>query len=118
MRDSYTNDYLAIRSSRALEQMQYIVQEGSDIGPSAKGRKHDDFVFSLAFAHRAWLEWVRPDMIATNYSYERAQLDDARRISGDRPGFIAGVVGQWFDNKEKARLEVARDPWSVQRGFK
>ncbi len=118
MRDSYTNYYLAIRSSRALEQMQYIVQEGSDIGPSAKGRKHDDFVFSLAFAHRAWLEWVRPDMIATNYSYERAQLDDARRISGDRPGFIAGVVGQWFDNKEKARLEVARDPWSVQRGFK
>ncbi len=117
-RDSYTNDYLVIRSSRALEQMQYIVQEGSDIGPSAKGRKHDDFVFSLAFAHRAWLEWVRPEMIATNYSYEIASRDDQQRMHGERPGFVAGIVGNWFEDKTKERLEAERNPWAVQRGFK
>jgi len=118
MRDSYINSYLIIRSSRALEQMQYIVQEGAEIGPSAKGRKHDDFVFSLAFAHRAWLEWVRPDMISMNYSYENATIDDRRRMTEGRPGFVAGVVGQWFENKEKERLEAIRNPWAVQRGFK
>jgi hypothetical protein len=118
LRDTYTNDFLVIRSSRALEQMQYIVQEGSDIGPSAKGRKHDDFVFSLAFAHRAWLEWVRPDMISTNYSYERATADDHQRRTQGRPGFVAGVVSQFFEDKSKERLEAERNPWAVERGFK
>jgi hypothetical protein len=118
LRDSYTNGLCYTPSSRALEQMQYIVQEGAEIGPAAKGRKHDDFVFSLAFAHRAWLDWVRPDMIADNYTYEAAMKDDIARRSQDRPGFVAGLVGQWFDTKNKQRLEAADNPWARSRGLR
>lgn len=118
LRDSYTNGVIEMRSLRCLEQMQYIQQDGADIGPSAKGRHHDDFVFSLAFAHRAWLDWVRPSMIADNYTYASAQADDQQRATAQRPGFVAGLVGQWFDNKAKARLEAADNPWARERGLR
>lgn len=118
LRDSYTNGLIEARSSRALEQMQYIVQDGAEIGPAAKGRRHDDFVFSLAFAHRAWLEWIRPDMIADNYSYERALVDDEQRRTQTRPGFVAGLVGQWFDNQSTNRRQAADNPWARSRGLK
>lgn len=117
-RDSYVNGLLLIKSSRLLEQMQYIVQEGADIGPGAKGRKHDDYVFSFALAHRAWLEWVRPDMIGSNYTYESSLLDDERRRTAGRPSFVAGLVGQWFDQKRFDRQTATESPWSRERGFK
>ena len=118
LRDSYINGLLIIRSVRVLEQMQYIVQDGSEIGPEAKGRKHDDFVFALALAHRAWLDWIRPDMIADGYTYEVAMRDDETRRRGERPGIVAGIVGQWFQNKEQERTQRADNPWALQRGLR
>lgn len=118
LRDSYINHMLVLKSSRILEQMQYIVQEGAEIGPGAKGRKHDDFVFSFALAHRAWLDWVRPTMIEENYTYERATLDDERRRTEGRPGFVAGLVGEWFKSKNQERQQAGENPWARERGLR
>jgi hypothetical protein len=57
-------------------------------------------------------------MISTNYSYERATADDHQRRTQGRPGFVAGVVSQFFEDKSKERLEAERNPWAVERGFK
>lgn len=119
LRDNYINELLLVKSTRALEQMKYIIQDGPDIGPASKGRKKDDFVFSLAFAHRAWLDWVRPDMVASNYTYAYGQQDDADQRSGHRPSMISGIVGQWFEDRDKDRSRVAADldPWASKRGL-
>lgn len=116
-RDSYTNGLVVIRSSRCLEQMQYIVQDGSDIGPAAKGRKHDDFVFGSVFAHRAWLEWVRPGMIEENYNHERAYEEDMRILKGERPSPVAGIIGSFFKSQEQKRREAENMPWNRERGI-
>jgi hypothetical protein len=118
-RDSYINGLVDLRSLRCLKQMQYIVQEGSEIGPGAKGRNHDDFVFSLAFAHRAWQDWVRPTLIEEGYSLGFATADDMVRKSGARPSPVASVVAHFFADKEKARQEgPAIDVWFRERGLR
>ena len=118
IRDSYINEALVIRSVNVLEQMQYVVQDGNDIGPAAKGRSHDDFVFASAFAHRAWLEWIRPSMIQENYTYAEAMKQDALQLAGIQPSPIAGLVGHWFDAKAKERAEAGNNGWASVRGFK
>lgn len=119
LRDSYITDLLDIRSLRALKQMKLVTQEGADIGAGAKGRNHDDFVFSLAFAHRAWQDWVRPNMIAEGYTYAFAQTEDEARRAGRRPTIVGAVVANWFADKDRQRLEDEdADPWSRERGFR
>jgi hypothetical protein len=117
-RDSFINDLIFMRSLRALKQMQYIVQEGAEIGPGAKGRNHDDFVFSLAFAHRAWQDWVRPELIAEGYTYAFARHDDAVRREGRTPSPVASIVSHFFADKERERQEGPPiDQWRRLRGL-
>lgn len=119
LRDSYITDLLDIRSLRALQQMKKVTQEGADIGAGAKGRNHDDFVFSLAFAHRAWQDWVRADLISEGYTYAYAQADDETRRAGRRPAPVGAIVAHWFNDKDKERDEgTIDDRWSRERGFR
>lgn len=118
LRDSYTNGNVGIRSAQCLEQMQFIVQDGADIGPAAKGRKHDDFVFSTAYAHRAWLEWIRPEMISTNQTYAQVCADEKRMAEGKRPDAVKSVVTQFFVNQAEARKDAENNAWHLQRGLR
>lgn len=118
VRDSYMTGKLDILSVRALQQMQDITQDGSEIGPSAKGRKHDDFVFSLTFAHRAWLDWVRPQMISEGYTYEVGQRTDVDRRNTARPSPVSALVQNFFADKEKERRDGADNTWARQRGLR
>lgn len=118
LRDSYVNGLLWIKSLRCLKQMQFIVQEGADIGPGAKGRNHDDFVFAKAFAHRAWIDWVRQGLIDEGYTWAAAQTDDAIRKSGARPSPVASIVQHFFADKERQRREgEERHEWYRERGL-
>jgi hypothetical protein len=118
LRDSYINHALWIKSLRCLKQMQFVVQEGADIGPGAKGRNHDDYVFSLAFAHRAWQDWVRQDLIDLGYTWARAQQDDLDRKTGRPPNAVASIVANFFANKERDRTEgPPEQAWYRERGL-
>jgi hypothetical protein len=68
MRDAYILDALVVNSIPLLKEMQTVVQDGGEI--SASGTNKDDRVFAAALAIKAWIDWVRPDMMARRASFE------------------------------------------------
>jgi hypothetical protein len=86
-----------------LEEMERVVQEGSEI--RAEGRAHDDRVFAAALATHAWITWVRAGMIGENQTYQR--VVDEERISKDQPSasMIGRVITNFFSEQREKRLE-------------
>ncbi len=105
LRDSYTLRQLRVRSVPLLEEMQRVVQSGSEI--KGEGRSKDDRVFASALACKAWIEWVRPSMIAENLTYDNVTETD--RIAAETPGatMIGRVVTDFFKQMEDRRESVA-----------
>ena len=101
LRDTYAVGALDIYSVPLLEEMERVVQEGSEI--KAEGRAHDDRVFASALAVHAWIQWVRAGMIGTNQTYERVMEEE--RLAQDTPtaSLIGRVVGNFFAAAEEAR---------------
>lgn len=105
LRDTYTLRMLRVRSIPLLEEMERVVQNGSEI--KGEGRSKDDRVFASALACKAWIEWIRPAMIANGQTYE--SVTEVDRISAETPGatMIGRVVSQFFQDQESRREAVA-----------
>jgi hypothetical protein len=103
LRDTYAVNHLDLFSVPLLEEMERVVQEGSEI--RAEGRAHDDRVFASALAIHAWITWVRAGMISTNQTYEKVVEEE--RLSKESPvvNLIGRVVQDFFVKAEEARNE-------------
>jgi len=103
MRDNYVLRMLRIRSVPLLEEMERIVQDGSEI--QAEGRAKDDRAFATALAVTAWIDWVRGGMIATGQVYDK--VCEEERIAQDQPQatMIGRVVSQFFRDAEQHRSD-------------
>jgi len=103
LRDTYAVNHLDVFSVPLLEEMERVVQEGSEI--RAEGRAHDDRVFAAALATHAWITWVRAGMIGTNQTYER--VTEEERINKDAPSasMIGRVITSFFQEQHEKRLE-------------
>jgi len=113
MRDNYVLRMLAVRSIPLLEEMERIVQEGSEI--QAEGRAKDDRAFATALAVTAWIDWVRGGLIANGQTYER--VIEEERIAQDTPqaSMIGRVVGDFFRQAEQDRSD--REEFAAWRGI-
>ncbi len=103
LRDTYAVNHLDIFSVPLLEEMERVVQEGSEI--RAEGRAHDDRVFASALAVHAWITWVRASMISTDQRYDK--VIEEERISKEAPAatMIGRVVSSFFQEKHEERME-------------
>ena len=101
MRDNYVLRMLRVRSVPLLEEMERIVQDGSEI--QAEGRAKDDRAFATALAVTAWIDWVRGGMIGSGQTYDRVVEEE--RISRDQPQatMIGRVVNDFFRQAEQQR---------------
>jgi len=109
LRDSYNLSQLRVRSIPLLEEMQHTVQDGGNI--EAYGRNHDDRVFASALATKAWVDWVRGNMIEGNYTYERVTEGERlmlERVEGDGANMVNYCVSEFFKQIEERR-EAIRD---------
>jgi hypothetical protein len=115
-RNAYHLGTLIVRSGPLVEEMEGTVQDGGDIG--APGRGKDDRVFAAAFAHHAWMEWVRPEMTETNQTFDaviKLELDDMSK----RPrGFVDNIITAFFADKDKARAEQEWKDFHAGRKFR
>ena len=115
MRDNYTLRMLSIRSIPLLEEMERIVQDGSEI--QAEGRAKDDRAFATALAVTAWIDWVRGGLIANQQTYDRVVEEE--RLAKDQPqaSLIGRIVGDFFHENENARLEAEEArAWGIVDG--
>jgi hypothetical protein len=107
LRDTYAVNHLDIYSIPLLEEMERVVQEGSEI--RAEGRAHDDRVFASALAVHAWITWVRAGMISTAQTFDK--VSEEERVARDAPGatMIGRVVQDFFAQAEKARFDAEEE---------
>lgn len=112
LRDTYAVGGMLIHSIPLLEEMERVVQDGSQI--QAEGRAHDDRVFASALACHAWIQWVRAGMIQTGQTYER--VTEEERISEETPqaSLIGGIVSDFFQRAASERMdEEERQAWNT-----
>ncbi len=111
LRDTYAVNHLDLFSVPLLEEMERVVQEGSEI--RAEGRAHDDRVFASALAVHAWITWVRASMISTDQTFDRVTEEEKIRKEAPSATMIGRVVSDFFSERAEARAAAEEDrAWS------
>jgi hypothetical protein len=105
LRDSYTLRQVRVRSIPLLDEMTHVVQDGGKI--EASGRKKDDRVMAMALATKAWIEWVRPAMIADNLTYDRVCAEERQSLEHPQTNMVAFAVQDFFRQQEDGRQRAA-----------
>lgn len=118
LRGAYVTRELEIRSTRLLNEMSIVVQDGSTIGApeSRSENSKDDRVFATAFAHRAWVNWRRPEMIANGDSYEAVSKLERGEITMAEKS-INGMVHRFFRNQAVIAAMPPQLSWRQERGL-
>lgn len=120
MRGAYATRELDIRSMYLLSEMSVVVQDGSEIGaPESRSETcKDDRVFACALANRAWINWIRPSMLADGLTFARVSAQESGAVS-PVTSRLNEQVFRFFKNKEaEADVEPARGPkWLVDRNL-
>jgi hypothetical protein len=114
VRDLRLTNVLHINSLPLVEEMLTFVHDGSEIG--GMGNNKDDRVFATALAVRSYIDWIRPGLLATNLTYERAMAKEDGTENGD-PNFINHIVEDWFKRASEREEGDHRPAWMVERGL-
>ncbi len=115
-RDAHINGYAVINSTPLLEEMQIIVQEGSEIG--APGNSKDDRCFAACLACHAWAQHERPGMLAMGETFATVSA----RESGEQTqsGLVNGIVSRYLQDVQAGAHEARQTPeqqWLIERGL-
>lgn len=106
MRDSYDTEQLIIRSMPLLQEMTTFVQDGGKL--KASGRNKDDRVMAASLASMAWVDWIRPSMMANNQTYEVEQRKHQEKS-------LKGAVIDWIIPNHFAQAAKARNDAELRR---
>ena len=119
LRGCYVSRELEIRSKALLREMSIVVVEDGSIGApeSSDENAKDDRVFAMALATRAWLDWIRKDMLSQGLTYESVSQAE----SGVTPP-VAKSVNSLVYNFLKSAEEKANEPeappkWMTDHGL-
>jgi hypothetical protein len=93
--------------------METVIQDGSSI--EASGRNKDDRVFATALAHKAYIDWIRPNMIANNLTYESVVRQERAALENPGHTLVDAIIQDFFKKKEEQRQDddVAR-AWGMR----
>ncbi len=118
-RGAYSSREVVIRSAGLLREMSIVIVDDGSIGaPESKDEDcKDDRVFAAALATRAWLDWVRKDMLAQGLTYDVVMSAE----KGDQTGYQRGV-GSIVRNfllrqEERANMEPEAPKWLRDQGL-
>lgn len=104
-RDNYVLRMLKVRSIPLLEEMERVVQDGSEI--AAEGRAKDDRVFASALAVTAWIDWVRSGLISNGQTYDKVIEEERMSLEAPQASMIGRVVSDFFVRAEEHRSDMA-----------
>lgn len=101
MRDSFVLNMLEVRSRPLAFEMRTIVQDGASI--EASGRNKDDRVFATALAHKAWVEWLRPDLLGSGMTHAAVLAMELERETAPEGNILSTIITGFFKQKEFER---------------
>ena len=105
LRDNYTLGMLRIRSIPLLREMEFVRQDGTEIA-AARG-KRDDRVFAMGLANKAFIDRLRPRLIASAMTYEAETQKERNKANAPNSTFTASIVADFFKQREEARDDSA-----------
>ena len=119
----YVSNAFIIRSMPLLQEMMNVIHDDGDIGaPESKDEdRKDDRVFAAAFAHKAWKDWVRGDMLAEGLTYDVVMAYTQKpetRMQKVIDGIVYGFLKTQEEKFEEAKLDgPALAPWRDSNGL-
>lgn len=124
MKGAYITHELDIKSLRLLEEMRVVVQDGSEIGAPESSSElcKDDRVFATALAIRAWINWVRPEMLSLGLTHDRVtqtESGEIKPINARINDLVTYTVKNFFATaEERANSTQAPPQWLRDRGLR
>jgi len=121
MRSSYLCGEIEAKSIKLLNEMSIVIYNDGEIAApeSRDPDKKDDRVFATAFAHLAWVDWIRKSMIAEGLSYERVmELESGEKSPVGRQ--IDNIVYGFLKRKQDEADEAEDRPhqsWLSDQGL-
>lgn len=119
-RGAYSSHELTIRSKGLLREMSIVVVDDGQIGaPESRDENcKDDRVFAAAFAVKAWVDWVRKDMLAQGQTYDvvtaAESVDPAQRLRGRTMSIVERFLAS---AEERANEEVPPPRYMTETGL-
>lgn len=106
LRDSLIQKAIDVRSVQCIEEMQSITYTNASIG--TEGRVHDDRVFALAFAHKAWVQWLRLPLSeeGRTYAHEQDRLAQRADAPQGQSELISYIVQDYFEQRRLEREQA------------
>ncbi len=104
---SYVTNCIEARSRKLLDEMMLVqVDEDGGIGApdSSDVDEKDDRAFAAAFAHLAWADWIRRDMLAQGQTYERVMADERGEVQPITK-VVDGIVYRFLARQEELSQE-------------
>jgi hypothetical protein len=120
MRSAYIMKEVEVKSLPLLNEMNIVVINGNEIGaPESRSETcKDDRVFATALAVRAWANWVRPEMLAQGFTYERTMQEEAGAATALGRSVNSIVYRFMKTQAELAQEEPDNRPrWKVSQGL-
>jgi hypothetical protein len=114
-RDLYMTKQIELYSVSLLEEMQCIVQDGYEIKGS--GANKDDRVMAVALSCKAYIDWMRKQLIDTKRTQENELIVDANAKNPTRT-FMQYIYNEHIDRQHKMRENAAiRASWDDDWGI-
>jgi hypothetical protein len=105
LRDSLMLRRLELRSIRCVQQMQAIVEDEGYLGAGPDTGESDDLMMALCLAHHAWVDTVRPGLVARNLTWERVHAENEPIDPHKRLSF---AISQAYSDKVRAMNQKAQ----------
>jgi len=106
------------RSRQLIEEMMVVRQDENEIGaPDSQSETcKDDRVFAAALATRAWLNWIRPGMIAAGQTYDVVTKEESGELTKAARNLNDQVYRFFARREEEADLPPPKT-WKEVRGL-
>ena len=119
-RGAYVTKEIEVKSLNLLKEMALVIVDGGHIGaPESRSENaKDDRVFAAALGVRAWIDWIRRDMLAQGLTHERVMQDSLGTATAASRS-LNGIIFRFL----KTQQELAENPpdeypsWRRDRGI-
>ncbi len=119
LRGAYASKEIEIRSIPLLREMSIVIFNDGEIGApeSRDSNAKDDRVFAMAFACRAWNDWIRKDMLAQGQTYEVVMAQERGDVKPIATAVNSIVMNFLKAAEERAQEEPPAPRWRTEQGL-
>lgn len=118
LRDKFVTECIIVQSKPLIAEMMDVIQNGDSI--EAPSPAHDDRVFGMALAVRAWSDHIMMSMLSQGDTYENYLRAENGEPIDKSVKLVNNIVRDYFQRAEERADEPQIEPhkqWLYDKGF-